>query len=386
MLSVRVIVVVLACSWCASACTYLARYAIWQKSDVDDYRRFPKEEVPKAKEAFTFKAATQTWPIGETRVRWDRAPVDFERLMTSSGTTAFLVVRNDTLLYEGYFNGYGRASTNTSFSIAKSVTSLLVGIASGEGYVRPDDLLVKHLPELKNDDARFNRLTLDHLLDMRSGITFRDNDLPTGDRVRAYYSPRLRERLTHLTMYAEPGEEFRYNTYNPQLIGLVLEKVTGRSPAALLAEKIWDPLGMEYDASWSLDSERGKMVKMESGINATAIDFAKIGRLVLRNGEYGGVQVVPAAWIARLKHHDSSNQYPGDKLVHYESFWWSLKPFQQYRHCIYADGHLGQFIFIFPEENMVIVRMGKRMGEETPSVFNWLVVCSDIIRQLEAGV
>ncbi len=367
-------------------CTYMTRYLVWQGSDIGDYQKFPKQEIRRPEKAVPFPENKERPFATQVLSRWDNPARNLEELLRESGTTAFIVIRNDSILYENYFNGYNRQSVNTSFSVAKSITSLLIGIAIDEGAINSaGDPITDYLPELKEKDARFEKITIDHLLDMRSGLKFRDNDMPWGDRARAYYSPRLRKRLMNLKIENEPGLKFEYNTYHPQLLGLILERTTGMNPAKYLEEKIWLKLGMEFDASWSMDSKRSAMIKMESGINCRAVDLAKIGKIILEEGRYNGQRIVSETWVKKLMDYNETNRFPGDKLVHYESAWWTLEPYQQYRHAVYADGHLGQFLFVFPEENAIILRMGKKMGKETPGVFNWLVVSSDLLRQLKGN-
>ncbi|MDX1939698.1 MAG: serine hydrolase [Saprospiraceae bacterium] len=360
----------------------MARYVLWQSSDIKDYKKFPKEDIH-TDQPYLFSKMDAKPVTQEVLYHWDLPRKNIETLLQDNETTAFIVIRNDSILYENYFNGYERSSINTSFSVAKSITSLLVGIAIDDGFIKSSsDPITNYLPELKQRDARFEKITIDHLLDMKSGIKFIDSDLPWGDRVKAYYSPRLRKKLLYLTIESDPGVTYEYNTYHPQLLGLILERTTGKSPARYLEEKIWKPLGMEFDASWSLDSKRDKMVKMESGINCRAIDVAKIGKIILEKGKYNNKRIVSEAWIEKLTDYNDTNRFPRNNLIHYQSAWWTLEPYRGYRHAVYADGHLGQFLFIFPEDNTIIVRMGKKMGKDTESVLNWLVIGSDIIKHL----
>ena len=208
---------------------------------------------------------------------------DPDSALEAAGTQAFIVIQNDTILYKRYFNGARRESIVTSFSMAKSFTSALVGIALAEGYIKSvDDPVTKYLPELAARDPRFSNITLRHLLMMSSGLQFTREDRPIfiddifSDNSLAYYHPDLRELALENTRIIEPpGRHFLYNNYNLQLIGMVLERATGQNVSYYLQEKICKPISMEFDVSWSLDRQESGFELMQAGINARAIDFAK---------------------------------------------------------------------------------------------------------------
>jgi CubicO group peptidase (beta-lactamase class C family) len=150
-----------------------------------------------------------------------------------------------------------------------------------------------------------------------------------------------------------------YNNYNPLLIGMILERVTGGTVTAYLQEKLWDPLGMEYGGSWSLDS-KGGFEKLESGINARAIDFAKFGYLYLNNGAFNGSQVVPAEWVAESTRDNGLIQ---DAPLGYGYYWW-IEKCDPDNPDFFALGDHGQFIYVSPLKHLVIVRHGEEYGLE----------------------
>jgi CubicO group peptidase (beta-lactamase class C family) len=272
-----------------------------------------------------------------------------------------------------------RSSLNTSFSVAKSITSLLVGIAIEEGLIGSvDDPMTAYIPELAERDPRFSAITLRHLLDMKSGIRFSDHEFVTGDRSRAYYHPNLRHVvLEELSIADRPGERWVYNTYNPILLGVVLERASGGTVASFLETRVWRQLGMEYPGSWSVDGTVDPLEKMESGINGRAVDFLKIGRLVLRDGGWQGRQIVSDRWI-----HASTTivddcmvpEYPSPRDVCYKLAWWLTPQTNGRRFAVGAWGHRGQYLYVFPEDEIVIVRFGKKLGGvRWPAVFQAIV-------------
>jgi CubicO group peptidase (beta-lactamase class C family) len=300
----------------------------------------------------------------------------FDEFLASNRTLAFIVIRDDEILYEKYFNGNARDSIVTSFSSAKSFASMLVGIAIDEGYIASvDDPVIKYLPELKG--RGLDELTIRHLLTMSSGIRFTHLellgahlDMPWDDNPRTYYDPDMRQ----LALSVQPGDEpigayFRYNNYHPLLLGLILERATGQSVSHYLQEKVWKPLGMEYPASWSLDSAHDGFEKMESGINARAIDFAKVGSLFLHYGNWNGKQLVSEEWVRESTTPDPSDTREWKVFAdakadngYYKYMWWGT----QRDHDTYdfrAAGKYGQYIYVSPRDHVVIVRYGTDEGD-----------------------
>jgi CubicO group peptidase (beta-lactamase class C family) len=300
-----------------------------------------------------------------------------ETLLETTGTTAFLVLKNDTILYEGYFNGHRRDSIVTSFSIAKSITSLMVGMAIDDGYIDGlNDPVTKYIPELMEVDANYQNITLGHLLSMKSGIAFKDTDIPWHDKSRAYYHPRLREVVVNLPLAEAPGQTFVYNTFNPIILGIVLERATGQSVVQYFETRFWQRLGMEYDASWSIDSEEDAMAKMESGLNARAIDFAKVARLVLNRGNWDGEQVVPTEWMdASMQIEAANNVAKFGENTFYQNGWWIYRPTEIDKYALFGWGHLGQYLFVFPEDDMLVLRFGRRIGK----VDSWRQIAQEIV-------
>ena len=258
---------------------FLARDVAWGESDVLDYQKFPSRPVLGGPEVFKFKShpTPQLFQTIKYTVDGKVKKAPFDDFLRSTNTTSFIVIRDGAVVFERYFNGYKRDSIVTSFSIAKSVTSALVGIAIDDGYIRSaDDPVVDYLPELRG--RGYDRITIRDLLLMSSGITFvQDEDLGdfqelwpfASDVALAYSYPNLRRLVLHRPPSKEPvGAAFNYNPYHPILLGIILERTTHRSVAEYLQEKVWQPLGMEYPASWSLDSEKDGFEKMESGLNA----------------------------------------------------------------------------------------------------------------------
>lgn len=344
--------------------TYLGRWVAWNFSDIKDYEKFPSRKVFNAGTVFHFTSGADKSPLKTVTYTFKdkkitKAITDF---VDQTETTALIVIKNDTIQFEGYGNGYTRSSINTSFSIAKSITAMMMGVAIDEGAIQSlDDPITKYLPELVNSDPKLQSVTLSNLLMMQSGFYYRDHDLVWGDKPKNYYHPCLRSRVLNVKLDEAPGERWQYMGYNPIMCGMILERVTHQTVSNYFHEEIWKKLGMEFEASWSMDSDADQMEKMESGVNARAIDFAKLGRLMLNGGNWNGEQVISKDWVDDCTTLEGSvKAWEG---VYYKNFWWIYAANENHPQSFAATGHLGQYIFISPEEQTIIVRFGKSEGK-----------------------
>ncbi len=381
--------VMLLYAYLAYPAEYVNRLLRWGDADVYDYQKFPEYPLETSGSPFAFSVN-----LDEDRIRTQFEAVseldDFDAFLTKNRTQAFIVIQDDAILYEKYFNGSSRDSIVTSFSTAKSFASTLIGIAISEGHIHSvDDPITDYLPELAERDPAFANITIRDLLMMSSGIKYAEFPFVNGDDAKTYYYPDLRQlALEDTRIVGSPGEKFLYNNYHPLLLGLILERATGTSVANYLQEKIWQPIGMEYPGSWSLDEH--DFAKMESGINGRAIDFAKFGRLFLHNGEWNGVQVVPAEWVAEATQPDTSVDYANyyyDSFIfangqgYYKYMWWGIQRDEQ-NHDFMALGNHGQFIYISPQKNLIILRYGESYGE-VHGADNWVKLFYNFTNQLE---
>ena len=360
---------------------YVYRVLAWRESDVFDWQKFPERPLEAAPAPFYFDEN----PSGRVPTLFARlvGVDDWDAWLESNGTQAFIVIQDGAVLDEKYFNGTKRDSIVTSFSVAKSVTSALVGIAIEQGYINSvDDPITDYLPELARRDQRFGDIIIRHLLLMSSGLEYQAMRwaLFNGDDPLTYNYPDQRQiALGNTHIVDPPAVYFEYNKYHPQLLGLILERTTGISVTEYLQAVLWNPLGMEFDGSWSIDSESSGFEKMETGLNARAIDFAKFGQLFLNKGNWQGEQLIPADWIA-----ESTEPYlPADYAAYYPSFfaeipgqayytymWWGMQRDGD-RYDFAAVGDKGQFIYVSPHKNLVIVRNGIEFGI---SMEEWLTL------------
>jgi hypothetical protein len=364
---VRIFVIILIALIVLIACGYLwaylstsyslaARGIIWGGSKFDDWKRFPNRVVRADNTPVTFE-------VEENDIFEDFTieGIRLEEYLESTSTTAFIVLHDDALLYEGYFNGSSHEATQASFSSSKSFASTLVGIALEEGFIGSlEDPVTVYIPELLERDTRFNQITLRHLLMMTSGLRFiRDPENPFSDDFITSHSTNLRRAALNTEIVERPGQRFHYNDYNPQLIGMVLERATGMTVSEYLSTRLWGPMGAEADGSWDLDSERSGFERISVGINGRAIDLAKLGWLFLHGGKAGEQQVVPQAWVEQVA--SGTDAIYTDRAEHanfYLNYWW----LDVEREAYFAEGNFGQWIYVYPEANLVLVRTGMNTG------------------------
>lgn len=357
---------------------YVRRVISWRETDYGDYmNNFPGRELTSAPRTFYFDES-----YGEKRVAGQFEALlkvdDFESFLEAENTQAFIVIQGDDIHYEKYFNQTQRDTLLTSFSVAKSFGSALIGIAIAEGHIQSvNDPITDYLPELAARDPRFEDITIRHLLMMASGLDYqamRWAILNGDDPLTSYYPDQRKAALEFTWVVDPPGQYFLYNKYHPQLLGLILERTTGKSVTQYLQEKIWDPIGMEYDGSMSLDSQAIGFEKMEAGVNARAIDFAKIGRLYRENGEWEGEQIIPRAWIeesVQLDQESHNSTYYSDEFG--QMIYDSLGGYYKYMWYGYlreggdfdfaAEGDHGQYIYVSPYKDLIIVRNSTAYGE-----------------------
>ncbi len=349
----------------------------WADSHVNDFlNNFPSHPLEAAPQPFIFDESGDEAFVAGIFEDIMNVP-DFDEFLEEKNTKAFIVIQDDTILYEKYLNGAGRDSMMTSFSVAKSFTSALIGIAIDEGYIKSvDDPITDYLPELSERDPRFSAITIRHLLLMASGLEYQEDriGLFNGDDPKTTYYPDQRKAaLTFTNIQDPPGEYFLYNKYHPQLLGLILERATGVPVTEYMQSRLWDRIGMEYGGSWSIDSLESGFEKMEAGVNARAIDFAKFGRLYLEKGEWNGVQVLSPEWVSESTSPDpttKNDSYYRDEfgqtilndLQGYYKYMWYGYSRPGGEPDFAAEGDHGQFIYISPQKNLIIVRNGDEYG------------------------
>jgi len=282
---------------------------------------------------------------------------DFMQELQEHGTAAFVVIKEGQTIYERYLNGYHNRSKTNSFSMAKTVVTLLVGIAIDEGVLQGlDQPLIDFLPEFADDPVGKNA-TIGQLSQMTSGYDWDEHYYsPLSPTVELLYGSDVEAFLLERNFSAEPGSFWEYSSASTQLLGILLKRALHKSGkdmslADYLSEKIWQPLQMNDDALWHTDSEGIELAYC--CISTNARNYAKLGMLMLANGKWQGKTIVPQEFVQQMI-QPSGQDYYG------LSTWLELQHNPAYYHF---SGHLGQYIIVIPKHRMVVVRLGERQDE-----------------------
>ena len=276
------------------------------------------------------------------------------------GTKAFLVIKGDEIIHESYYDGYSKDKISNSFSMAKSILSIIIGIAVKEKQLSIEESVHGYLPDFVQEKDK--DLKIKHLLSMTSGMNFKESyGNPIGFMAKAYYGTDLKELTKGYELEKKPGSEFSYLGGNNLLLGFVLEKVTKEKVSDYCSRMLWEKLGMENDAKWILDHEGGDE-KTFTGIYATARDFAKIGKLYLNYGNMYGEQIVDSSYVIQSISPVNVPDVAGENTDYYGYSWW-LTTYKGSK-VFYMRGILGQYVICVPDKDLIITRLGQLRSKE----------------------
>lgn len=317
---------------CLQSCV-VTRGIKYGNASVDDYSIFEQDTVARGVQAFKFHEKQQNNTLVDT-LKFDihLSKADTLLNLTLRETmdymdvpSAAIVIQNDTILFEHYSGGWNRDSQSCIFSVTKTVTSLLCGIALKDGYIKSlSDPVTDYVPELKDADPMFAQLKIEHLLDMTAGLKFNENYSwnPFSKMAKLYMGNNTLKVLQSLKFINTPGESFSYNSATTAILGVVIERATGKPYAQYLSEKVWQPLGMERDALIGLDSKKHHTAKSYAGLTTNVRDLAKIGKLFLNNGVCNGAQIVDSTFVNRcLSTHTAGISGKAQSEYSYSWYW-----------------------------------------------------------------
>ncbi len=338
------------------------------------------------KEAFANReihcANPQAWPMDPLYNHHRLSEESLDKLINLR-TTAFVVIKDGQLLFENYWETFNRETPINSFSVAKSIVSILIGIAIKDGLLALDDNVGKHIGSFQQGEKR--HITIRHLLSMSSGLSWRETEGGAlSDNAEAYYGQDLAAVINRLSVKRPPGKVYRYASGNTQILGMVLQSIYGRSISDLTSERIWGEIGAQYPAYWNLDRPGG-MEKAFCCFYATPLDFGRIGQLYLNNGVWKGKQILQSEYVAEsltpLPIYDIWTQKTN---INYGLHWWLVK--YQGQDYFYARGIRGQYIICNRTLKTVIVRMGhkrnpvERHTGHPPDLFDHINAGLEIIK------
>ena len=273
-----------------------------------------------------------------------------QNLNAGGKTKSFLVIKNDSILFEKYYDGYDQNSLSNSFSVAKSIVTSMMGKAIMEGKIKGLDQPVSdYFEEYKEGLA--SELTVGDLAKMSSGMKWSEKYYNVINITsESYFTKDLRSVILRQKIIDKPGQGFRYSSGDTQLLGMVIENATGVSLSEYLTEKFWKPMGAENNALWQIDSENYGMEKAYCCIAGTARDFARFGKLYINKGKWNDEVILDSSFV------ELSIQPSFEDSPYYGYGWWLYD--YEGKKVFTMNGHRGQFIISFPEENIIIARQG----------------------------
>jgi CubicO group peptidase (beta-lactamase class C family) len=362
---------------CLFSSCYMVRAYKFRKLKLTDHTKLDFEKVQASTNIFQYTNGLQN--------NYNAATTWLDSNLNNTQTASFLVIKNDSVVYEKYFDGFNKESLLPSFSVAKSFVSTLVGVALEEGKIKSlQEPFTNYIPELLKNDSRFGNITIQNLLDMRSGIKWKEGNYGLkDDAIKMGFRPNMWKYIKKIKIDTDPKDDSDYKSINTMLLGIIIKRATGKSLVAYLQEKLWQPLGMENTATWNTD-KKGLPITF-GGLNATSRDFAKLGRLFLKKGNWNGTQIISSEWVNNSTNSDTMYAYGG-----YRNQWWGESNYIYFKDSLaaidfkttsantsavkktksgkyyvalqsnnfYAEGILGQFVYVIPNKNIVIVRMG----------------------------
>lgn len=340
-----------------------------------DLDKFPYRTIRALRpEAWPFHSGYNTSRIGEGQNRY----------LESIDTRAFVVIKDGQLFFEKYWDGHSDTVIANSFSVTKSITALLAQFALQDGYIASfGDPLGKYVREFSPEE--YPGLRLEHLMSMSSGLRWTESGgNPFSDNAEAYYGTDLVQHVTRrMKPTGAPGKEFIYKSGNTQLLGMAVERATGMPLSRYAEIKLWKKLNAEHPAFWSMDNSKG-MEKAYCCFYATARDFARIGQLMLQQGNWKGEQLLDSGFVAECRTPAALRIPDNSDNVRYSMrSWWLL----QYKgsHYFYARGILGQYILVLPEQRAVVVRIGVKRSEvdakgHPGDVYQYIDIANELLK------
>lgn len=324
---------------------------------LDDYRFFDNHVVETGIE--------QPWAQSAHYNSVER-PKQLDQLHETWGTVAYLVIHRDSIWFEEYGEGYSASARSNSFSMAKSVVAALLGKAMEEGYVESLDQSVREfVPELTGPYA--DSLRLIDLVTMSSGMHWQEDYYdPFSITTQLYFDSDLVSVLPKMPINDKPGQSFSYKSGDTQVLGIALQRATGKSLSELMSDYFWKPMGAQEEALWQVDSEKKGVEKAYCCLASNARDFARFGKLYLQHGYWNGQSLLDSAYVAQSirPHFEDSPEY---------GYGWWMGQYAD-RSYFYMDGHLGQYVIVVPDDELIIVRLGHNVDDlprsDLKSAFN----------------
>jgi len=317
-------------------------------ADNTDYKYFENITLSKS-------TSPQPWPIHKD---YNNLPEteNLKKIHAELGTVAYLIIKNDSIWHEKYYQGYKKDSYSNSFSMAKSIVSATMGKAIQNGYFESiDDKVSSYVNGYS--DGLAEKLTIGDLSSMASGLDWNESYTDVfGVTARSYISSELNELIKSRAIVEEPGKSFKYYSASTQLLSMVIEEATQNKISTLVQDWFLEPLGFENNSLWQIDGKKNNTVKAYCCFNSNARDFARFGKLYKDFGKWNGVQILDSSFVAK------SIKPRFKKSPEYGYGFWLGKINEN--DFFAMRGILGQYVIVVPERNIIVVRLGKKNLEK----------------------
>ena len=329
------------------------------KASIDDYKFFDNVEIKKSDSLFEWPKHNLYNQIGSSKT--------LDSVHKKNETVAFLIIKNDSIIKEDYFLGYDENSMTNSYSMSKSIISFLFLKSIEEGTIPSlNSKLTDYFPVFNESNG--SNVTLSDLSTMSSGLVWEENykDL-MGITAQAYVTKDLNKLMMGSKFSGMSGDKFKYLSGNTQLLAMAIEKANSSTIQELTYKWLWNPMGAKNDALWMIDSKEKNMTKAYCCLSSNAKDFAKVGLVYKNFGKINEQKLIDSSFISMsIKPRFNSNPIYGYGL-------WIGK--QNNIDFFSLRGHQGQYVIVIPEEDVIIVRLGKRKSRGSdlnnhPSDFN----------------
>jgi len=314
---------------------------------LEDYKHFDNQPIA--------AGMPEPWPIHESYNTID-ATETLRQVNKDWGTIAYVIIKNDSVWFEEYYEDFNENSRTNSFSMAKSYVSGLMGKAIMQGHIKSlDQPICDFLPEFCEGLAA--KTTVGDLSSMASGTNWDEAYYsPLSITTRAYFDDDLAKVINGLKVVNEPGQSFKYASGDTQMLAMVIEQATGKKMYQYLEDSFWKPLGCENSTLWQVDSEEHDLVKAYCCIASNAKDFARFGKLYKDYGKWRGKQILDSAFVAK----SLKPRFP--ESPEYGYGWWLHQ--QDGKDFFMMRGHLGQYVIVEPNDNIIIVRLGHQKSPD----------------------
>jgi CubicO group peptidase (beta-lactamase class C family) len=345
-----------------------------------DYKRFPGRALNASSQPFQFDVALQDDAIPEVVHVDGSGEMMFSEVLETSNTLAFLVIKDDVIIYERYLHGHAESGISQVFSTSKSILSILIGTAIDDGLiVSVNDPVTMYVPELTA--AGFEKVSIEDLLNMQSNMSYYENDNPFGKHVIFNFTDRLEDQILELQLRATPDPQFRYKSGDSALLGLILDRALGeKTITQYTQEQLWDALGMEHKGVWGVDRSDG-LERTWCCLSMSARDLAKLGRLYLHQGNWDGTQIISQEWVQTSTTGGAygSDEWPDEFAesgrMNYKYQWWLLSEESGSYSTVGKDG---QYMYVNPEKALIIIRLGEKTGN-----LPWVHILQEIDRHIQ---